>query len=231
MRSRVAVSLAATIALATAASFAQSPPAAQPAATAPKPAAASTAAPKPAAGAPAGSKGPLRDPANMKGISPYMEAVARGQNSYVARDFTGAVTAFQDAIKLDPQQMLGFYLLGEAQLEAGKPEEAEAAWTTGLSKKGADDLNAKLLFIVADLRERQKSWQAAKDAWAAYSAFCSSHPQAKGYPATAEERTKRIDQRMKDEKDYAAVKERIKKREEERTKEAEENAKKDKLNK
>lgn len=230
MRSRIALSLASTIALATAVSFAQSPPApsAQPAATAPKPAASAAAsAPAPAPG----GKEIRRDPANVKGISPYMEAVVRGQNAYVARDFAGAVTAFQDAIKTDPQQMLAFYLLGEAQLEAGKPEEAEAAWTTGLSKKGPEDLNAKLLFIMADLRERQKNWQAAKEAWAAYSAFCSSHPQAKGYPATAEERTKRIEQRVKDEKDYAAVKERIKKREEERSKEATENAKKDKLNK
>jgi predicted Zn-dependent protease len=232
MRLRIAILLAAPIAFVAAASFAQSPPApgpAQPAPATAKPAAASTAAPKPAATP--GSKEPRRDPEGKKGISPYMEAVARGQNAFVARDFPGAVTAFQDAIKLDPQQMLGFYLLGEAQLEAGKPEEAEAAWTTGLSKKGAEDLNAKLLFIMADLRERQKSWQGAKDAWAAYSAFVSSHPQAKGYAATAEERTKRIDQRMKDEKDYAAVKERIKKREEERLKEAAENAKKDKLNK
>src|SRR5262245_43963138 len=140
MRSRVVLSLAAPIALAAAASFAQSPPAAQPAATAPKPAAAPATSGKPAAGPPAGSKGPLQDPAGLKGISPYTEAVARGQNAFVARDFTGAVTAFQDAIKLDPQQMLGFYLLGEAQLEAGKPDEAEAAWTTGLSKKGPDDL-------------------------------------------------------------------------------------------
>ena len=53
----------------------------------------------------------------------------------------------------------------------------------------------------------------------------------KGYAATAEDRIKRIDQRIKDEKDYGAVKERIKARETERLKEAEENAKKDKLNK
>lgn len=221
MRTRIASLIAASIALVAAAAFAQSPPA--PAAPAPTP------APAPAP-APGGTE-VRRDPNGVKGISPYMEAVARGQASFVARDFSGAVTAFQDAIKTDPQQMLGFYLLGEAQLEAGKPEEAEAAWTSGLSKKGPEDLNARLLFLMADLRERQKTWQAAKDAWAAYSAFLTSHPQAKGYPATAEERIKRLDQRMKDEKDYAAVKERIKKREEERTKEAEENAKKDKLNK
>lgn len=184
-------------------------------------------APAPAAG----GKAPRRDPEGRSGISPYAEAVAKGQNSFVARDFPGAVTGFQDAIKLEPGAMLGFYLLGEAQLEAGKPEEAEAAWTTGLGKKGSDDLNAKLLFMMADLRERQKNWQGAKDAWAAYAAFLTSHTTVKGFPATAEDRQKRIDQRVKDEKDYGVVRDRIKARETERIKEAEENAKKDKLNK
>ena len=98
-------------------------------------------------------------------------------------------------------------------------------------KKGSEDLNGRILFVLADLRERQKSWQGAKDAWAAYAAYLTSHAQAKGFPATAEERIKRIDQRIKDEKDYGAVKVRIKARETERLKEAEENAKKDKLNK
>jgi len=219
MRSRVALLVAVPFALLlTGAAFAQAPGAAA------KPGAS-------AAPAAAGGKGIRRDPEGKSGISPYMEAVVTGQNAFAARDFPGAVTGFQDAIKLDPQAMLGFYLLGEAQLEAGKPEEAEAAWTTGLSKKGSDDLNAKLLFLMGDLRERQKNWQGAKDAWAAYAAYLTSHAQAKGFPATAEERIKRIDQRIKDEKDYGVVRERIKTREAERLKEAEENAKKDKLNK
>jgi hypothetical protein len=232
MRSHVAVLLAAPFAFVAAAAFAQTPPAGPATAPAPTakpvvPAAATVPAPAPAAG----GKAVRRDPEGKTGISPYSEAVLKGQNSFIARDFPGAVTGFQEAIKLDPGAMLGFYLLGEAQLEAGKLDEAEAAWTAGLNKKGSDDLNARLLFLMADLRERQKNWQVAKDAWAAYSAFLTSHPQAKGYPATAEERQKRIDQRVKDEKDYGVVRDRIKARETERLKEAEENAKKDKLNK
>ncbi len=174
---------------------------------------------------------PRRDPNGQTGISPYNEQIAKGQAAFVARDFTGAIAAFQEAIKLDASLMVGFYRLGEAMLETGKLDEAEAAWTTGLGKKGSEDLYAKILFCMADLRERQKSWQAAKDAWAAYTAFLTGHPKALGYGATAIERTKMIDRRVKDEKDYAAVKDRIKKREDERAKEAEENAKKDKLNK
>lgn len=190
-------------------------------------ASASAETPKTAA---AGSKEVRKDPEGKRGISPYAEAIAKGEAAYVARDLPGAITSFQDAIKLDTEKMLGFFRLGEAQLESGKPDEADGTWTTALGKKGTDDLNAKLLFVIADLRERQHKWQAAKDAWAAYSAFLQNHTKVNGYPATATERTKQADRRMKDEVDYAAVKDRIAKRELERTKEAEENAKKDKLN-
>ena len=178
----------------------------------------------------AGAKEIRRDPEGKRGISPYAEAIAKGEGAYVARDLPGAITAFQDAIKLDAEKMLGFFRLGEALLETGKPDEADSTWTTALGKKGTDDLNAKLLFVIADLRERQRKWQATKDAWAAYSAFLQNHTKVTGYPATATERTKQADRRIKDEVDYGAVKDRIAKREAERTKEAEENAKKDKLN-
>jgi predicted Zn-dependent protease len=178
----------------------------------------------------AGSKEVRKDPEGKRGISPYAEAIAKGEGAYVARDLPGAITSFQDAIKLDTEKMLGFFRLGEAQLESGKPDDADGTWQTALGKKGTDDLNAKLLFVIADLRERQHKWQAAKDAWASYSAFLQNHSKVTGYPATATERTKQADRRMKDEVDYAAVKDRIAKRELERTKEAEENAKKDKLN-
>lgn len=194
-------------------------------------AAAQAPAPAPAAPAKAAADaGPRKDPAGQSGISPYMEQIVKGQAAFAARDFPAAVTAFQDAIKTDPDKMLGFYRLGEAMLESGKLDEADAAWKTALGKKGTDDLQGKVLFCIADLRERQKGWPAAKDAWTAYTGFLSSHPKVKGFPDSAAERHKMIDRRVKDEKDYAVVKERIAAREAERQKEAEENAKKDKLN-
>ncbi|MFO0592423.1 MAG: tetratricopeptide repeat protein [Polyangiaceae bacterium] len=245
MRSRVALLVTVSVGLVAAAAFAQTPgtpmnfPASSPssaAATAPKPATPATsakpvAAPAPAATTGANGKPIRRDPEGRTGISPYNESVVKGQAAFAARDFAGAVTAFQEAIKLDPTAMLGYYLAGEAQLENGKPDEADAMWTSALTKKGSEDLQSRVMFVLADLKERQKSWTAAKDAWSAYQVFVTGHAAVKGYVATAEERIKRIDQRIKDEKDYGAVKERIKAREAERLKEAEENAKKDKLNK
>lgn len=190
----------------------------------------------PAAPAPATAKVdppvfPLKDPKGKMGISPYMEAINKGEASFVARDFAGAVVQFQEAIKLDGQQMLAFYRLGEAQLAAGKPEEADAIWTSGLSKEGTPTLKARLLFCLADLKERQKKFDAAKEAWGKYAQFLKDNAQdAKGYALTPEERIKVIDRRVKDEKDYAPVKERIAKRQAEREKEAAENAKRDKGN-
>lgn len=172
-----------------------------------------------------------RDPEGRKGISPYMELIAKGDAAFVARDVTGAITSFQDAIKAEPDQMLGFYRLSEAEIDQGKLEDAEKALEAGLSKKGPDDLKAKLMFAIADLKERQQKWQAAKDAWASYAAFLQGNAKVKGYAATATERMKQADRRMKDEAEYAKVKERIQKRIAEKEKEAAENAKKDKLNK
>ncbi|WP_437811279.1 tetratricopeptide repeat protein [Sorangium sp. So ce1078] len=180
--------------------------------------------------APAAAAPPRKDANGRGGVTPYTEQIMKGQASFVARDIPGAIAAFQEAIKLDPSKMLGFYRLGEAMLESGNAAEAETAWTTALGKKGPDELQAKVLFCLADLRERQKNWQAAREAWGAYGAFLTSNPKAGGYPATPTERQKQIDRRVKDEKDYVAVKERIVQREAERQKEAEENAKKDKLN-
>lgn len=175
---------------------------------------------------------PLKDPQGKMGISPYMEFINKGEASFIARDFNGAVVQFQEAIKADGQKMLAFYRMGEAQLAAGKPEEADAIWTAGLSKEGTPTLKARLLFCLADLKERQKKWDGAKEAWGKYAQFLKDNAQdAKGYAMTPEERIKVIDRHVKDEKDYAVVKERIKTRQAEREKEAEENAKKDKANK
>jgi hypothetical protein len=175
---------------------------------------------------------PLKDPQGRAGISPYMEAINKGEASFVARDFPGAVVQFQEAVKIDGQKMLAFYRMGEAQLAAGKPDEADAIWTAGLSKEGSSTLKGRLLFCLADLKERQKKFDGAKEAWGKYAQFLKDNAQeAKGYAMTPEERIKVIDRHVKDEKDYTVVKERAAKRQAEREKEAEENAKKDKANK
>lgn len=167
---------------------------------------------------------------DKKPSKPYEEAISKGNAAYIAHDWPGAVSQFQSAIKADTELLLGFLRLGEAQLASGKLDEADSAWTTALNKKGSLDDHAKILFLLADLRERQHKLQAAIDAWKGYQAYLTSNSKAKGFPATAEERIKRIDQRMKDEVTYGAVKDRVEKRKKDLEQEAIDNAKKDKLN-
>jgi tetratricopeptide (TPR) repeat protein len=160
---------------------------------------------------PAGSGGAVKfDP---KGKSPYAVKVMKGHAAYVARDFQGAIAAYKDAIKDDATDPTAHYFLGEAQLAAGNIAEADASFTASLRVVGAkDDMHAKLLFVVADLRERQGKWPDAKKAWEEYAQFLSAHPNAKGYAATATERSRVIDTRVDLETKYAPVKQRIEQR-------------------
>jgi tetratricopeptide (TPR) repeat protein len=180
-------------------------------------------APALAQGQPPAQGEPRRDPEGIKGLSPFWETLKKGQDLYVARDFDGAIAAFREAIAKEPQNALGHYRMGEAQRAKGDLQEAEVAWVAALRYVGNDlPLRAKILFVLADLRERQKSWDDAKERWTAYEQFAQQNPGVRTFPATAAERKKRIETWKKLLEDYAAVKKRI----EQRLKEADEKARK-----
>lgn len=180
---------------------------------------------KPAAAAPAAAAGGVKkDPQGLKGISPFWEQIKKGDDLYVARDFDGAIAAYREAITKEPQNAVGHYRIGEAHLAKNDTQEAEAAWVASLRFVGGDHpLKAKILFVLADLRERQKAHDDAKERWTAYAQFADQQPAAKGFPKTATERKERIDAWKKISAEYAAVKTRI----EARLKEADAKAKKD----
>ena len=73
-------------------------------------------------------------------------------------------------------------------------------------------LRAKILFVLADLRERQQKLEEAKKGWGSYRAYLKGKPKGTGYPATPAERKKRIVTWVDMQEPYAAVKERIQKR-------------------
>src|SRR5690348_11351137 len=55
------------------------------------------------------SNGVRHDPKGVKGISPYLEQINKGDRAYIARDFDGAIAAYREAIKTDPEKALGHY--------------------------------------------------------------------------------------------------------------------------
>jgi TolA-binding protein len=160
-----------------------------------------------------GPDGVRRDPNGVKGISPYQELINKGERAYVARDFDGAIAAFREAVQSAPQNALGHYRLGAAQLAKGDQKEAEAAYVNGLRFVGKDAaLRGKLIFALADLRERQKNTDEAIGRWKEYAKNAEESPEAVSYPATAKERLARNEAWKQNASDSAAVKERIAKR-------------------
>jgi len=163
--------------------------------------------------APAASAAVTKVDAKAKGASPYNAKLQKGIAAYTAKDYQGAIAAYKDALAADGNDPLALYFLGEAQLAAGSMAEADASYAKGLNVVGAkDDLHAKLLFVVADLRERQGKWPEAKKAWDDYTQFLGAHPTAKGYATTATERNKVIDTHVDLDAKYGEVKKRIEQR-------------------
>jgi tetratricopeptide (TPR) repeat protein len=157
--------------------------------------------------------GVRRDPHGVKGISPFQEAVKKGDNALVARDFDGALVAYREAISSEPENALGQYRLGEGQIAKGDLPEADAAFVAGLRFVGADaSLKAKLQFALADLRERQKNYDEATARWSDYQTQTTDQKESKGFPASAIERKKVIEAWKKLSADSADVKARIEKR-------------------
>jgi len=145
------------------------------------------------------------------GAAKFREACRDGNSHYAARDFVGAIAAFQKAVESEPNNALGHYFLGEAQLAGGNLVEAEAAWSrasiAATAQEGA--LRARVLFVLADLKERQTKWDEARAAWQVYLDWAARFPDAGAFPGSALSRQQVIDAMQKQDKAYAVVRQRI----------------------
>jgi hypothetical protein len=169
-----------------------------------------------------------RDPNGIKGISPYMEEIAKGRDAFKAKDHSGAIRAFQAAISKDGDRQLGYYMLAQTQLDKGDLDDAVATVEEGSAKKGTEAVQAKMSFLKSELMERKANskpgednapgsaleaigtkWQGVKSAWRAYADFVAAHDGAPNYGASASDRQKKIDERVKRDNDFAAVRVRI----------------------
>jgi tetratricopeptide (TPR) repeat protein len=127
-----------------------------------------------------------RDPRGIKGISPVWEEIAAGDAAIAANDVDKALKHYEAALKADSRSALAHYRLGEAR-------------------------KAKALFALAALAERQNKLSEARSAWKRYQEHVEKHGEIKAFPASASERLRRLDAQEQLSKDYALVRDRIKK--------------------
>jgi tetratricopeptide (TPR) repeat protein len=161
--------------------------------------------------APKASVEKKHDPQNQTALSEFMELCLQGNAKFVAKDVNAAIELYKRAIAQSPKNGLGHYLLGEAQLASGNLAEAEASWKT--AEQTTDDRNATLrgrvLFVLADVKERQKKWDEAKAAWQAYGEYAAKHVDAGASPQTSTSRGQAIEDMLKQDKLYEVVRQRI----------------------
>lgn len=178
-----------------------------------------------------GAKPPA--PAAAKPVdAEYQAALKEGDKLFVAKQFAEAERAYQKALKRQSKLAEPHARLAAAQIELGKFDEAFDTLAKGLETSDTITERAKLMFLQADLRERQLALPKATERWNAYLELsgaggertidldapeeAATSPALKGetvYPATAHERLRQVAAAEKRAKEYSAVKDRIRKRE------------------
>jgi tetratricopeptide (TPR) repeat protein len=140
----------------------------------------------------------------------YTAACAQGNARYATKEYDAAAASYRKAAELAPDKPLAYYLLGEAQVAGGNLADAEAAFGHALEASSGDvSLHARVLFCLADLKERQRRWEDAKAAWQAYLDWADHHPNASAFPTSAQSRMQVLDGVIKQDKQFEAVRQRI----------------------
>jgi predicted Zn-dependent protease len=149
------------------------------------------------------------DPENTRAISQFMETVLLGNAKLAAGDAAAAIDLYKKAAQLQSKDALAPYLLGEAYLASANLPEAEAAWKHAEElADGKSPLRGHVLFVLADVYERQKKWEPARAAWKTYAEYAQSRDGGV-HPASAAARLKAIDEWLALDQKYELVRQRI----------------------
>jgi len=107
-----------------------------------------------------------RDPAGLSGLSPFAEAILRGDAAYLARNFSGAEQEYRAAIQLSPQDARGHLRLAAAAFALARPDDALASADAALRFAGPDaKLRSDALRFMALVVEQTGALDRAIEAW------------------------------------------------------------------
>lgn len=167
----------------------------------------------------------------------YDQAIVDANKSFAA-GFAGnqiddAIAAYRKAIALDPTRPEGHLYLGAALFQkgdfAGAEEAAQNAENRAKENKAYVNYQGKAIFLLATVQEAGEKPLAAKATWQRYADFAKANPDqeypkgsgdappmlVKVFPATALDRTTKIESYAKSYDEYAKVRDLISKRQQE----------------
>ncbi len=168
----------------------------------------------------AGSKG------GSPKADPFLLELREGDSAFLARDYESAAKHYAAAITERPREAVAHFRLGETLRAQGKFDEALEALGNAARFAKRLELKARAVFVMADTYERATRLPRANDEWGVYLTIAEEHASKVGsnpnvsaddpiHPETAKERMKQIKAAIERYEAYAAVKERIEKRERE----------------
>lgn len=150
------------------------------------------------------------DPDNVTALSQYMETVVKGMALFESKDSTGAIDTLKKAVQLNPRHPLANLLLANVYVSIGNVSEADGVIQQAYEGDAKNALlRSHVLFVRADVFERQKKAEQAKAAWQEYTEHAAKLSDAGALPQAGAERVKALQRVIELEKAYAAVRERI----------------------
>lgn|GEM_PF-2397911 len=107
----------------------------------------------------------------------YNQLLLKADTAYLSGDYSTAISAYQEALRLSPDNQLVYQKLGEAYFSAGEDEEALATFKTYLKKSMST--SARIHYVLGVLLERQGNIDAALNEYNAAMTIDPSHSGAR----------------------------------------------------
>lgn len=159
----------------------------------------------------AATSSPEAPPQVAEAQNTFSGALSAGHGLFMKKNYQGALSRYEEAKQLKPDDVLVYYFIGCAQAKLERYDEALVSLKTTTTIAGTKYLDAhgKALFMMAMVEEMRHRDEAAIEAWKSYKVFAQTYSDAVTYSATATERLKVLDAKRSMEEEYVAVRERI----------------------
>lgn len=150
-------------------------------------------------------------PARSREDAQYNERIAEGHRLTKNNELPAALRAYQRALEVRRDDAMATYFVACVQRAQGNLDQALASFQEAARLAGDQDpvLNARALMNIAFVREAQRDFTAAREAWRAYVAFIEGHARVPDYTANARQRLDAITTWEELDQAYEPVRQRI----------------------